>query len=161
MKGMGQIVTWSVRDETLHCLSMIRLFNTFIHEHPEIWDDQMKEDLYDCAKITIKHEDAFIDLAKTAKNKQVREKAIFWLGQLAGKKALETLTDIVFDEEKTELQEKAVFALSQLDNGEGIPKLIKAAKEHPNPQIRKKAIFWLGESGDQRALEALIEMVQK
>jgi ribonucleoside-diphosphate reductase beta chain len=63
MKGMGQIVTWSVRDETLHCLSMIRLFNTFIDEHPDLWDDQMKEDLYDCAKITIKHEDAFIDLA--------------------------------------------------------------------------------------------------
>ena len=25
MKGMGQIVTWSVRDETLHCNSMIRI----------------------------------------------------------------------------------------------------------------------------------------
>jgi ribonucleoside-diphosphate reductase beta chain len=30
MKGMGQIVTWSVRDETLHCNSMIRLFKDFI-----------------------------------------------------------------------------------------------------------------------------------
>src|SRR6056300_972274 len=30
MKGMGQIVTWSVRDETLHCNSMIRLFKAFI-----------------------------------------------------------------------------------------------------------------------------------
>ncbi len=29
MKGMGQIVTWSVRDETLHCNSMIRLFKEF------------------------------------------------------------------------------------------------------------------------------------
>ena len=32
MKGMGQIVTWSVRDETLHCNSMIRLFKDFIKE---------------------------------------------------------------------------------------------------------------------------------
>ena len=32
MKGMGQIVTWSVRDETLHCNSMIRLFREFIKE---------------------------------------------------------------------------------------------------------------------------------
>lgn len=63
MKGMGQIVTWSVRDETLHCLSMIRLFNTFIQEHPEIWDDELKEEIYDCCKITVTHEDAFIDLA--------------------------------------------------------------------------------------------------
>ena len=40
LKGMGQIVTWSVRDETLHCNSMIRIFRTIIE-----------------------HEDAFIDLA--------------------------------------------------------------------------------------------------
>ena len=30
MKGMGQIVTWSVRDETLHCNSMIRLFKNLL-----------------------------------------------------------------------------------------------------------------------------------
>jgi len=24
MKGMGQIVTWSIRDETLHCEGIIR-----------------------------------------------------------------------------------------------------------------------------------------
>ena len=29
MKGMGQIVTWSVRDESLHCECMIKLFRTF------------------------------------------------------------------------------------------------------------------------------------
>jgi len=37
MKGMGQIVTWSVRDETLHTLSIIKLFRTFIDENPELW----------------------------------------------------------------------------------------------------------------------------
>jgi ribonucleotide reductase beta subunit family protein with ferritin-like domain len=30
MKGMGQIVTWSVRDESLHTESIIKLFRTFI-----------------------------------------------------------------------------------------------------------------------------------
>ena len=30
MKGMGQIVTWSVRDETLHTESAIKLFKTFV-----------------------------------------------------------------------------------------------------------------------------------
>ena len=39
MKGMGQIVSWSVRDETLHCLSIIRLFRTFVQENPEIWTE--------------------------------------------------------------------------------------------------------------------------
>lgn len=63
MKGMGQIVTWSVRDETLHCLSMIKLFNTFIQENPDIWDDQLKEEITDSCKTIIGFEDAFIDLA--------------------------------------------------------------------------------------------------
>ncbi len=29
MKGMGQIVSWSVRDESLHCEGIIRLFHAF------------------------------------------------------------------------------------------------------------------------------------
>ena len=43
MKGMGQIVTWSVRDETLHCNSMIKLFRTFIDENPKYLDRQSKK----------------------------------------------------------------------------------------------------------------------
>ena len=63
MKGMGQIVTWSVRDETLHCNSMIRLFKDFIKENPETWTPQLKKELYEACRTIIKHEDAFIDLA--------------------------------------------------------------------------------------------------
>ena len=62
MKGMGQIVTWSVRDETLHCLSMIKLFNAFINENRDIWDDELKEEITDCCRTIIGFEDAFIDL---------------------------------------------------------------------------------------------------
>jgi ribonucleoside-diphosphate reductase beta chain len=63
MKGMGQIVTWSVRDETLHCLSMIKLFNSFIDENRDIWDDELKNEITDSCRTIIGFEDAFIDLA--------------------------------------------------------------------------------------------------
>ncbi len=63
MKGMGQIVTWSVRDETLHTLSAIRLFRTFIDENKDIWTDKLKNEIYEAADTIITHEDAFIDLA--------------------------------------------------------------------------------------------------
>ena len=63
MKGMGQIVSWSVRDETLHCLSVIRLFRTFVQEHPEIWTEEFRRDLYLICSTIVDHEDAFIDLA--------------------------------------------------------------------------------------------------
>lgn len=63
MRGMGQIVTWSVRDETLHTLSIIRLFKTFVEENPEVWTDTFKDELYEACETIIHHEDAFIDLA--------------------------------------------------------------------------------------------------
>ncbi len=63
MKGMGQIVTWSARDESLHTNSIIRLFKTFIDENPEIWTEKLQADIYGACITIIEHEDAFIDLA--------------------------------------------------------------------------------------------------
>jgi ribonucleoside-diphosphate reductase beta chain len=63
MKGMGQIVTWSVRDETLHVQSMIKLFNTFISENPSIWTERLKTEITDACKKIVDMEDKFIDLA--------------------------------------------------------------------------------------------------
>ena len=63
MKGMGQIVSWSVRDETLHTLSIIRLFRTFVSENPEIWTEAFQRKVYTACETIVTHEDAFIDLA--------------------------------------------------------------------------------------------------
>ena len=63
MKGMGQIISWSVRDETLHCMSIIRLFRTFVQENPEIWTPRLQREIFDICDEMVEHEDAFIDLA--------------------------------------------------------------------------------------------------
>ena len=42
MKGMGQIVTWSIRDESLHVEGLSKLFRTFMQENPELWTDKLK-----------------------------------------------------------------------------------------------------------------------
>ncbi|OUV87411.1 MAG: ribonucleotide-diphosphate reductase subunit beta [Pelagibacteraceae bacterium TMED136] len=63
MKGMGQVVTWSVRDETLHCNSMIKIFNTFCAENPGLLDASLKKEITDACRTIVDHEDAFIDLA--------------------------------------------------------------------------------------------------
>ena len=63
MKGMGQIVTWSVRDESLHTDSVIRLFHTFIDENREVWTEDLQRDLAVACAVIVNHEDAFIDLA--------------------------------------------------------------------------------------------------
>lgn len=63
LKGMGQIVTWSVRDETLHCQSIIRLFRTFLEENPGVMNEDFQKELYKSCHTVVEHEDAFIDLA--------------------------------------------------------------------------------------------------
>ncbi|MCG8592793.1 MAG: ribonucleotide-diphosphate reductase subunit beta [Kiloniellales bacterium] len=63
MKGMGQIVSWSVRDETLHTHSIIRLFRSFIAENREIWTEDLQREIYRACETVVTHEGAFIDLA--------------------------------------------------------------------------------------------------
>jgi len=63
MKGMGQIVTWSIVDETQHTENMVKLFRTYIEENREIWNDELKGRLYTIAERMVELEDKFIDLA--------------------------------------------------------------------------------------------------
>ena len=63
MKGMGQIVTWSIVDETMHAESMIKLFRTYVEENIEIWNDELKSQIYTIAEKMVELEDKFIDLA--------------------------------------------------------------------------------------------------
>ncbi len=62
MKGMGQIVSWSVRDESLHCEGMMKLFHTFAQETGALTSG-VKDDIADCCKTVVSLEDKFIELA--------------------------------------------------------------------------------------------------
>jgi len=63
MKGMGQIVTWSIVDETQHAEAMIKLFRTYIEENKEIWNDDLKGKIYTVAEKMVELEDRFIELS--------------------------------------------------------------------------------------------------
>ena len=61
MKGMGQIITWSIVDETMHAESMIKLFKTYVQENRKLWNDKLKKDIYDIAEKMVELEEMFID----------------------------------------------------------------------------------------------------
>lgn len=63
MKGVATIVSWSVRDETLHSEAGCWLFRELIKDSPEIWTDDLKKDIYDAARLSVQLEDDFIDNA--------------------------------------------------------------------------------------------------
>lgn len=66
MKGMGQIVTWSIVDETQHTDGMIELFKVFVEEcktgDSPIRTDVLMETVYTIAREMVHLEEAFIDL---------------------------------------------------------------------------------------------------
>tara|TARA_A100001391_G_scaffold204714_2_gene201417 strand:+ start:1983 stop:2987 length:1005 start_codon:yes stop_codon:yes gene_type:complete len=62
MKGMGQIVTYSIRDESLHVEAMTKLFREFIQENLDIWTDDFKAELYEICRQMVTLEDKFLDL---------------------------------------------------------------------------------------------------
>jgi ribonucleoside-diphosphate reductase beta chain len=62
MKGMGQIVSWSVRDESLHCEGIIKLYHVFRKETGCV-TKAVADDIVDCCKTVVSLEDKFIDLA--------------------------------------------------------------------------------------------------
>lgn len=61
LKGVGQIIAFSIKDESLHSDAGCWLFRTLIDENPELMDDTLKETILDAARLTIELEDNFID----------------------------------------------------------------------------------------------------
>ena len=62
MKGMGQIITYSIRDESMHVEAMTKLFREFIQENIELWTDDFKAEIYQACREMVNLEDRFLDL---------------------------------------------------------------------------------------------------
>ena len=62
MKGMGQIITYSIRDESLHVEAMTKLFRDYIQENIELWTDDLKKEIYQACRDMVDLEDRFLNL---------------------------------------------------------------------------------------------------
>jgi glutaredoxin 3 len=63
MKGMGKVVEWSIRDESMHVEGNSKLFKVYCKEHPRVVDDEFKKEIYEMAKHVVRLEDKFVELA--------------------------------------------------------------------------------------------------
>ena len=61
LKGIGQQMKWSVRDESLHSKMGCELFREMCNEYPEL-HDEVKDDVHQAAKYMIEMEHKFIDM---------------------------------------------------------------------------------------------------
>jgi ribonucleoside-diphosphate reductase beta chain len=60
LKGMGQIIAFSIKDESLHSEAGCWLFRTLVAEEPSLLTDALREEIYEAARVTVQLEDAFI-----------------------------------------------------------------------------------------------------
>lgn len=63
LNGQGDVVQWSIRDESIHVEGLAALFHTLVKENPHVINNEFKKSVYDMNRECIALEDAFIDLA--------------------------------------------------------------------------------------------------
>jgi len=90
----------------------------------------------------------------------MRESAIFWLGQEASAVATQGLEEIVDDDNvELELREHAIFSLSQQGIDQCFPALSNVALNSRHPQLREQAFFWLAQHDDPRVIDLLEQVL--
>jgi HEAT repeat protein len=80
---------------------------------------------------------------------EVREQAVFWLGQAAADAATIGLGEIAADNtEDDDVRDAAVFALSQRPAPESVRILMELAERSDHAKVRRSALFWLAQSNE-------------
>jgi HEAT repeat protein len=80
---------------------------------------------------------------------ELREKAIFWLGQHQAPENHVFLRELYTSLESTELKERVLFAVAQNhapENGAWL--MERAIDQSESIELRKRALFWAGQAGD-------------
>lgn len=118
LKGIGQIVTWSIRDETLHSRGVCHLFRDLIDEHRYIWTPDFRQTVYKACDDMVKLEDNFIDTC-------------FAMGEVPGLKPDDVKQYIRFLADR-KLHELGLDAVYHTTNPLAWLDIMVNAKEHTN-----------------------------
>ncbi|MCE9601884.1 MAG: HEAT repeat domain-containing protein [Gemmatimonadetes bacterium] len=101
-----------------------------------------------------------LEIAKDDRRpREVRNSAVFWLGQGTAEEATKGLAEIVDADGDREVRKSAVFSLSQRPTDEAVPALLRIARTHRDPELRRSAIFWLGQTRDPRVIAYFEEVL--
>ena len=134
-------------------------------------DTQAKDDdgdsFADAATMAIAmHRDPLADqiltrLASPGHDKDLREQALFWIGNTRGRAGYEILRRVVKDDPDEDIRDKAVFALSQNDTPEAVDVIIDVAHNDKSGDVRGQALFWLAQEAGERAAASISEAVER
>ena len=100
------------------------------------------------------------DVSLGSYESEVRESAIFWLGNIKDQRSLNYLKEIYNKSDNNEIKKKVIFSIQLGDSDESVEELIKIAKNEDNREVRKSAIFWLGQKASEKSIAALKDVVE-
>jgi HEAT repeat protein len=103
---------------------------------------------------------ALADLVEEDKPSDIRQAALFWLGQTRGRRGYEILSRVVRQDPDEEIRGKAVFSLSQSEVPEATDTIVEVARGDRSPEVRGKALFWLSQGRVKRP-DAILEAVSR
>ena len=106
LKGVGQIVEWSVRDESLHSEAGCWLFRTLMEENPKLKTKKLVTEIEESAKLALQLEFDFID-------------KVFEMGDLEnlGKEELKNFIRHRVNTKMSDLGLSPIIPASEIDKG--------------------------------------------
>ena len=111
---------------------------------------------------TTETEDILLRTAASDPDGEVREQAVFWLGQVSSARAVTALDSILRNSRDRELRGKALFALSQQRGPVASAALRRVAEDSSQSQeLREQAVFWLGQQRSSENAQYLRQLFER
>lgn len=113
LKGVGQVISFSVRDESLHSDGGCWLFRELAKENKDLLDDTLKREIYEAARETYRLEEAFID--KTFELGDIEGLSAYDLKQFIKNRVNIKLGDIGFKANYEDIDQEALKRMEWFD----------------------------------------------
>ncbi len=105
--------------------------------------------------------DAALDrLSGEPNSDDIRKKAVFWIGNMRGRRGWESLVRIARSHASDEIRKAVAFGLAQSPVPEAVGSLIDLARRDPSPPVRSQALFWLAHKAGDRAAAAIGDAIR-
>jgi hypothetical protein len=105
-------------------------------------------------------DDALEELAAAPRSRDMREQALFWIGQSRGERGARFLTRVMTGDPDEDIREKAIFSLSQSEVPGAADAIVRVSREDRSGEVRGEALFWLAQMGDPKAPEVILQAIE-
>lgn len=98
--------------------------------------------------------EALVRIARQGPSSQLRQDAIFWMGQLRVEETRHELLDLMANDDSRKIREQAIFAYAQSPAPDRLAVLTDIIEDrNRDMNDRKQALFWLVQDGDPSGIE--------